>query len=98
VQDNGTGVKKDLLPKLFDPFFTTKDVGQGMGLGLSICHTIIKNHGGQISIESEEGQWTRVTFDLPLAGTGFSKSLADGSQGPTAFKDSAAQAVGSIAA
>ena len=67
VQDNGTGVKPENLPKLFDPFFTTKDVGQGMGLGLSICHTIIENHGGEISVESEEGQWTRVNFDLALA-------------------------------
>jgi len=98
VQDNGTGVSKDHLPRLFDPFFTTKDVGQGMGLGLSICHTIIKNHGGQISIESEQGQWTRVTFDLPLSSSGFSKSLADGSQGPIAFKDSSTQTSGSIAA
>jgi two-component system sensor histidine kinase PhcS len=98
VQDNGTGVKKDNLPRLFDPFFTTKDVGQGMGLGLSICHTIIKNHGGQISIESEEGQWTRVTFDLPLASSGFSKSLADEAHIPAAFKDSSPQTSGSIAA
>jgi two-component system sensor histidine kinase PhcS len=98
VQDNGTGVKKDHLPRLLDPFFTTKDVGQGMGLGLSICHTIIKNHGGQINIESEEGQWTRVTFDLPLASSGFSKSLADEANATSAFKDSSPQTSGSIAA
>ncbi|HEY8751439.1 MAG TPA: ATP-binding protein [Tepidisphaeraceae bacterium] len=98
IQDNGTGVKKDNLPRLFDPFFTTKDVGQGMGLGLSICHTIIKNHGGTIGIESEEGQWARVFFDLPLPSNGFSKSVPPGSDMPSAFKDSSAPTPGSIAA
>jgi two-component system, sensor histidine kinase PhcS len=67
LRDNGTGVRAADLPRLFDPFFTTKDVGQGMGLGLSICHTIVENHGGKISIASEEGQWTEVMFDLPTA-------------------------------
>ncbi|HEY7114978.1 MAG TPA: HAMP domain-containing sensor histidine kinase [Tepidisphaeraceae bacterium] len=67
VRDNGIGVKAANLSKLFEPFFTTKDVGQGTGLGLSICHTIILNHGGNIGITSEEGKWTQVTFDLPLA-------------------------------
>ena len=66
VRDNGIGVKAANLPRLLEPFFTTKDVGQGMGLGLSICHTIVQNHGGGIKIASEEGQWTEVTFDLPL--------------------------------
>jgi two-component system sensor histidine kinase PhcS len=66
VRDNGTGVKAADLPRLLEPFFTTKDVGEGTGLGLSICHTIIKNHGGDIRITSEEGQWTQVSFDLPL--------------------------------
>jgi len=98
VQDNGTGVKKDNLPRLFDPFFTTKDVGKGMGLGMSICHTIIKNHGGQIAVESEEGQWTKVTFDLPLPSGGFSKSVAGTTDSTSAFKDSSVQTTGSIAA
>jgi two-component system sensor histidine kinase PhcS len=98
MEDNGTGVKKDNIPRLFDPFFTTKDVGQGMGLGLSICHTIVKNHGGQIGIESEEGQWTKVKFDLPLASGGFSKSLADQSDDTSAFRDSSVPTTGSIAA
>jgi two-component system sensor histidine kinase PhcS len=67
VRDNGSGVKAADLPRLLDPFFTTKDVGEGMGLGLSICHTIVKNHGGGIQITSQEGQWTKVAFDLPAA-------------------------------
>jgi len=70
LRDNGCGVKAADLPRLLDPFFTTKDVGEGMGLGLSICHTIIKNHGGNIEITTEEGQWTQVMFDLALAGSG----------------------------
>ena len=70
VRDNGTGVPAANLPRLFEPFFTTKDVGQGTGLGLSICHTIVKNHGGAISVASQEGEWTQVTFDLPLATAG----------------------------
>lgn len=70
VRDNGTGVAPVNLPRLFEPFFTTKDVGQGTGLGLSICHTIVQNHGGAISVASQEGQWTQVSFDLPLATTG----------------------------
>lgn len=67
VWDNGVGIKPSDLQKVFDPFFTTLDVGEGMGLGLSICHTIVRNHGGTIAINSEEGEWTEVTFDLPLA-------------------------------
>jgi two-component system sensor histidine kinase PhcS len=67
VRDNGTGVAAADLPRLLDPFFTTKAPGEGMGLGLSICHTIVKNHGGTIRINSEPGQWTEVSFDLPLA-------------------------------
>jgi two-component system sensor histidine kinase PhcS len=66
VRDNGTGVAPANLPRLFEPFFTTKDPGQGTGLGLSISHTIVKNHGGEMTIASELGQWTEVTFDLPL--------------------------------
>ena len=67
VWDNGEGIERADLDRVFDPFFTTKDVGEGLGLGLSICHTIVKNHGGTISARSEEGEWTEVTFDLPLA-------------------------------
>lgn len=67
VWDNGCGVKAEHLSRIFEPFFTTKDVGQGMGMGLSVCHTIIRNHGGTITVQSEEGKWTRFTFDLSPA-------------------------------
>lgn len=69
VWDNGTGIPGEVLPRVVEPFFTTADVGQGMGLGLSICDTIINNHGGTLDLKSEEGQWTEVSFDLPLVGT-----------------------------
>jgi two-component system sensor histidine kinase PhcS len=69
VKDNGTGVRPADMPRLLEPFFTTKDVGEGMGLGLSICHTIVKNHGGDMRITSEEGKWTQVSFDLPMEPT-----------------------------
>ena len=67
VRDTGVGIESEVLSKIFDPFFTTTDVGQGMGLGLSICHTIIRNHGGEICVNSVKDEWTEVTFDLPLA-------------------------------
>jgi signal transduction histidine kinase len=98
LTDNGTGVKKEHLPRLFEPFFTTKDVGQGMGLGLSICHTIVKNHGGEISIQSEEGQWTTVTFDLPSASVASFKTATNGETASPAFKDVDEDVPGSIAA
>jgi signal transduction histidine kinase/ActR/RegA family two-component response regulator len=66
VTDRGVGMSKELLPKVFDPYFSTKQRGdqKGMGLGLTICHTVIQKHGGSISVESELGVGT--TFDLHL--------------------------------
>nr|WP_281427743.1 ATP-binding protein [Methylogaea oryzae] len=67
VRDNGKGIAPDALAKVFDPFYTTADVGHGMGLGLSICHTIAANHGGNLRVASEEGEWTEFAFDLAAA-------------------------------
>jgi signal transduction histidine kinase len=57
IRDNGEGITSENLPRIFDPFFTTKDVGEGMGLGLSICYRIMKQHGGRIQVLSEWGAY-----------------------------------------
>lgn len=64
-RDSGQGIPADLLGKVFRPMFTTKPEGKGTGLGLSICREIVRNHGGEIRIESAEGQGTCVVFTLP---------------------------------
>ena len=66
IQDSGTGIPADVLPKIFDPFFTTKPVGEGTGLGLSIVHKIIKGHGGAIQVHSQPGQGATFTVSLPV--------------------------------
>ena len=65
VSDTGMGIPSRLLPRIFDPFVTSKPVGQGMGLGLSICHNIIASLGGTISVESVEGKGTTFRIELP---------------------------------
>jgi signal transduction histidine kinase len=66
IEDNGSGIRKDLQDRIFEPFFTTKPVGQGTGLGLSICHSIIERHRGKICFESEEGRGTIFKVLLPI--------------------------------
>jgi len=66
--DNGCGIPKEHLDKICDPFFTTKPVGQGTGLGMSISYKVIKNHNGDIKIDSVEGEGTKVTVSLPISG------------------------------
>ncbi|MGK0237783.1 MAG: signal transduction histidine kinase [Candidatus Pelagisphaera sp.] len=66
VSDNGIGMDEETMERVFEPFYTTKDVGEGMGLGLSICHTIIQSHGGTLEVKSVEGECSEFTFDLPL--------------------------------
>jgi signal transduction histidine kinase len=65
VRDNGEGIASENLQKIFDPFFTTKDVGEGMGLGLSICYRIINQHGGRIQVQSERGAYSEFTLHFP---------------------------------
>lgn len=66
VSDNGHGISKKDLKRIFDPFFTTKPTGEGTGLGLSVSYGIIKNHGGEISVESEPGKGSTFTVVLPV--------------------------------
>ena len=65
VRDNGPGIEPQNLSKIFDPFFTTKDVGEGMGLGLSICHRIVRGYGGHINVRSEPRRFCEFTLDFP---------------------------------
>lgn len=65
VKDNGTGMPQNILEKIFQPFFTTKPTGKGTGLGLSLSYDIIKAHGGNISVTSEEGAGSTFTIFLP---------------------------------
>lgn len=67
IKDDGVGMSKDVMSKIFDPFFTTKDVGKGMGLGLSICQSIVDRHGGSIQADSEPNKGTTFTLEFPSA-------------------------------
>nr|WP_206958211.1 ATP-binding protein [Trinickia acidisoli] len=67
VRDNGPGIASENLARVFEPFFTTRDVGQGLGLGLSISYAVIERHGGVLYAESELGSWAAFSFDLPRA-------------------------------
>ena len=66
IRDTGMGIPAANMDKLFVPFFTTKPTGQGIGIGLSICYSIIKNHGGEIDVTSREGSGSTFSIRLPL--------------------------------
>ena len=66
VEDDGCGMAKDVIDNIFTPFFTTKPVGTGTGLGLSVSHGIVDEHGGEIVVQSEPGRGTRFTVKLPV--------------------------------
>lgn len=66
VEDNGSGMTKDIASKIFDPFFTTKPIGKGTGLGLSLSYGIIKKHNGNIEVQSESGLGTCFCITLPI--------------------------------
>lgn len=64
--DNGTGINRKDIPRVFDPFFTTRRDSGGTGLGLSISFGIVRDHGGTITVSSEEGRYTRFQIELPI--------------------------------
>ena len=66
INDNGTGIPGHVKEKIFHPFFTTKPTGQGTGLGLSLSYDIIKAHGGDITVETKEGEGTTFVVVLPV--------------------------------
>lgn len=85
VSDTGHGIDQSNLTRIFDPFFTTRDVGEGTGLGLSICYGIVRDHGGQISVESRVNVGTKFSVLLParveLNGGGEPMLVAHADQG-----------------
>jgi len=70
IRDNGTGIPPDSMDKIFNPFYTTKPSGTGVGLGLSLCSDVVRQHGGSITAESEPGEFTEMTIRLPLPDRG----------------------------
>jgi len=66
VKDNGNGIPQKLVDKIFQPFFTTKPTGEGTGLGLSLSYDIVKAHGGELKVETKEGEGAAFTITLPV--------------------------------
>jgi two-component system, NtrC family, sensor kinase len=66
VHDNGNGIPQNIIDKIFQPFFTTKPTGQGTGLGLSLAYDIVKAHGGELKVETKEGEGTTFIITLPI--------------------------------
>jgi nitrogen-specific signal transduction histidine kinase/ActR/RegA family two-component response regulator len=66
ISDNGPGIPRDLRSRVFEPFFTTKPVGSGTGIGLSICHAIVSEHGGSIEVDGTPGGGAMFTIRLPV--------------------------------
>ena len=66
VIDNGIGISQKVVDKIFQPFFTTKPTGSGTGLGLSLAYDIVKAHGGELKVETKEGQGTTFIMELPI--------------------------------
>jgi signal transduction histidine kinase len=66
VKDNGNGIPDSIKEKIFQPFFTTKPTGQGTGLGLSLSYDIVKAHGGELKVETKDGEGSLFNLTLPV--------------------------------
>ncbi|HMR42162.1 MAG TPA: ATP-binding protein, partial [Ignavibacteria bacterium] len=66
VKDNGNGIPQKVMDKIFQPFFTTKPTGQGTGLGLSLSYDIVKAHGGELKVETVEGEGSEFSIIIPV--------------------------------
>lgn len=84
VEDEGSGIAPEILPNVFDPYFSTKSRGvqKGMGLGLTVCRSILRHHGGAISIESRANRGTTVVFHLPAVAARRSGATASADVSP----------------
>ena len=78
VEDNRVGMDEATRQRLFEPFFTTKDADRGTGLGLSIIYAIVRNHDGQITVESEQSRGTTFKVMLPVVEWSLSPNWAEG--------------------
>ena len=67
-EDNGPGIPQDIQRRIFEPFFTTRDVGDGMGMGLTVAYEVVTSCGGAIDIQSKEGQGAAFIITLPIGG------------------------------
>ncbi len=84
IEDTGSGITDDELPKVFEPFFTTKDVDKGTGLGLSLAHLIVDRHRGTIGVESIINKGTKFTIKLQPANNSIKEEKNDGQKKNTA--------------
>ncbi len=87
-EDTGNGISAENLPRIFDPYFSTKPMGKnkGMGLGLAVCYSVLKKHGGYIAVASEEGQGSSFSLYLPAKSVSASRSALKEANGAGAHR------------
>jgi signal transduction histidine kinase/CheY-like chemotaxis protein len=87
VADNGSGLREEDLPRVFDPFFTTREVGQGTGLGLSVCYGIVREHGGQITARNADVGGAVFAIELPVMAESLATATAAATPPPPKIVD-----------